>query len=109
MAHSVRPADESSYKLGRHPECIVHLERAIQDLLSDFGGEAWRLKAMSLARSMAAGCDSCGLKESSGILRSIESLLSLPQEETFGLKLSLAQRLLELIALLKEQASSSRN
>ena len=112
MDHLIRPPSESTFRiadaLSNFPRCIQALEAAIRDLLSNFWYEPLRKRAHELARAMSEGCKVCGFKESSGVLRSMESLLALPAEDTGGIQLSLTERLFELIGMLKDQARKAR-
>src|SRR5262245_1011293 len=108
MEHLVRPASESMFPaadlLLNFPRCIQALEIAIRETLANLWDESCRRKAHSLAQSMSDGCKVCGFKESSGLLRSLESLLALNVEETRGIQGSLGDRILDILALLKDQA-----
>jgi len=108
MTHLIRPPSESTFPaadaLLNFPRCIETLELAVRDLLINFWHEPLRERAWSLAQEMSDGCKVCGLRESSVLLRSLQSLLSLTAEDTQGIHRSIAERLLELIGILKEQA-----
>lgn len=112
MEHLIRPPSESSFQvadaLANLPRCIQALESAVREVLIHFWDESFRIRAHDLARAMSEGCKVCGFKESSGLLRSVESLLALSYEETRGIQRSLAERLFELISLLKEQSQKAR-
>jgi hypothetical protein len=108
MSHILRPPSESVFPVADAlmgvPRCILVLEVAVREVLSNFWDEPFRVKAHRFARSMSEGCKVCGFRESSGILRSIESLLALPYEDACEIRMSLAERLLDLVRLLKDQA-----
>ena len=108
--HVIRPPSEyivpAAGILGI-PHCIHLLESAVRDALIRFWQEPYRRRAYALARSVSGGCKVCGFKESSGLLRSLESLLSLSAEDTSGIQRSVAERILELLALLKEQVAKA--
>jgi hypothetical protein len=108
MTHILRPPSESVFSVADAlmgiPRCILVLESSIREVLSNFWDESLRIKAHGFARSMSDGCKVCGFRESSGILRSIESLLALSYDDACAIRLSLAERLLDLLRLLKTQA-----
>lgn len=114
MSHPLRPPSESTFPvadaLAGVPRCILLLEAAIRDVIAPFWDERSRKTAQRLARAMSGGCKACGFKESSGILRSMESLLALPIEDALPIRSSLGDRLTELVTMLREQApSGARN
>jgi len=108
MTHLIRPPSESTFPaadaLLNFPRCIATLELAVRDLLLNFWQEPLRERAWSLAQEMSDGCKLCGFRESSVLLRSLQALLALSVEDTKGIQRSIAERLLELIGILKEQA-----
>jgi len=108
MTHLIRPPSESTFPAAdvrlQVPRCIQTLELAVRDLLVNFWSEPLRRKAFALAQEMSDGCKICGFKESSMLLRSLQALLALTAADTRGIQRSVAERLLELIGLLKEQA-----
>jgi hypothetical protein len=112
MDHLIRPPSESAFPiadaLSNFPRCIQALEVSVHDLAANFWHEPLRKRAHELARAMSDGCKVCGFRESSGVLRSMESLLALPIEDTGGIQRSLTERLFELIGLLKDQARKAR-
>lgn len=107
MTHLIRPPSECTFPAAdsqlHFQRCLETLELAVGDLLINFWHEPLRSRAWSLAQEMSEGCKVCGLKESSVLLRSIQALLALSVEDTRGVQRSVAERLLELIGLLKEQ------
>jgi hypothetical protein len=111
MTHLIRPPSESTFPAAdsqlNFQRSIQTLELAVDDLLIHFWHEPLRTRAFTLAQEMAEGCRVCGVKESSVLLRSLQALLSLSVEDTRGIQRSIAERLLELIGLLKEQARRS--
>ncbi len=113
MSHILRPPSESPFSfadaVGGVPRCLLVLESALRKVLSDFWEERARRRALDLVGSLLGGCRECGFRESSGLLRSMNSLLSLPLESTAGIQLSLAERLLDLVGLMKDKARVSRN
>lgn len=112
MDHLIRPDSESMFPaadaLLNFPRCVQALEAAVRDTLSQFWDEPTRKRAHALAHSMSDGCKVCGFKESSGLLRSLESLLALSVEDTHGIQRSVGERMLDILTLLKEQARNSR-
>ncbi len=113
MGHILRPPSESAFSfadaIGGVPRCLLVLESAVRKVLSNFWEDRARRGALDLAAKLLSGCPDCGFRESSGLLRSLHSLLSMPVESTAGIQLSLAERLLDLVGLLKDQARLSRN
>jgi len=113
MHHVLRPGSDPGFAvtdvLGGIPRCVLVLESAVRRVLTDFWDDSSRRKALDLVRTITPGCRSCGFRESSGILRSMTTLLSLSQAATVGIQLSIAERLLELIDLLKGQSTKLRN
>ena len=113
MTHLIRPPSESTFPaadaLLNFPRCIETLELAVRDLLLNFWQEPLRERAWSLAQEMSDGCKLCGFRESSVLLRSLQALLALSIEDTKGIQRSIAERLLELIGILKEQARRTQS
>ncbi|HVR87621.1 MAG TPA: hypothetical protein VMU54_25060 [Planctomycetota bacterium] len=111
MAHLIRPPAEPAVAAANSrlnfQRCIRTLEFAVGDLLINFWHEPLRQRAGILVQKMSEGCKACGVQESSGLLRSLQALLSLSAEDTRGIQRSVAERLLELIGLLKEQVRRS--
>ena len=107
MSHVLRPASEKTFHLADAlagiPRCIVLLEAAVQDYISDFADEARRLQARDLARSLSAGCPECGFKASSGALRKLHSLLAVVPGSVPELHKSITDRLLHLVDLVKQE------
>jgi hypothetical protein len=106
--HVIRPPSESVLPAAEVlgiPHCLHLLESAVRDALIHLWEEPYRKRAHALARSITGGCSVCGFKESSGLLRSLESLLSLTVEDTSGIQRSVAERILEILALLKDQGA----
>lgn len=110
MSHILRPPSEKTFNiadaLAGIPRCVMTLESAIQDLAADFRDDARRARVRSLARSLSGGCPECGFRESDNVLRAIESLVALRPDADTHLHHSLNERLHQLLALLKAQASS---
>lgn len=108
MSHLLRPPSESAFPVADAlmgvPRCILVLETAVRDVLTPFWDERRRRIAHRVAQTMSGGCKVCGFKESSGILRSMESLLSLSAEDARAIQSSLGERLSELIGMLREHA-----
>jgi hypothetical protein len=112
LDHVIRPPSEyivptADAALGV-PRCIHALESAVREALVRFWDEPYRRRAHALARALSGGCKVCGFQESSGLLRSLESLLSLTADDTNGILRSVAERVLEILALLKDQVSRTR-
>ncbi len=108
MTHLIRPPSESPVPaadaLLKFARSIEALELAVRDLLVNFWHEPLRERAWSLAQEMSDGCKGGGFRESSVLLRSLQALLALSVEDTKGIQRSIAERLLELMGILKEQA-----
>ena len=113
MSHILRPPSDSAFSfsdaIGGVPRCLLVLDSAVRKVLTDFWEDAARTRALNLASSLLTGCRECGFRESSGLLRSMISLLSMPTDSTAGIQMSLAERLLDLVGLLKERSRVSRN
>jgi len=113
MTHLIRPPSECMFPaadaLVSVPRCIETLEVAVRDLLVNFWQEPLRERAWSLAQEMSDGCRDCGFRESSVLLRSLQALLALSVEDTRGIQRSIAERLLELIGILKERARRTQS
>jgi len=111
MSHVLRPASEKTFHLADAlagiPRCIVLLEAAVQDYVSDLADEARRLQARDLARSLAAGCPECGFKASSGALRKLHSLLAVQPGSVPELHTSIIDRLGHLVDLVKAEGKKS--
>ncbi|MCI0655522.1 MAG: hypothetical protein L0170_00425 [Acidobacteria bacterium] len=112
MDHLIRPASESMFPaadvLLNFPRCVQALDAAVRETLARLWDEPFRKRAHALAQSMSDGCKVCGFKESSGLLRSLESLLALTAEDTRGIQRSAGERMLDILSLLKEQARLGR-
>jgi hypothetical protein len=110
MSHVLRPSSAALYAISDEragiPRCIVLLEAAILNVLYDFHSEARRAKARDLVQSLSSGCRRCGFKESSGSLRKIDALLRVPPDTTPALQRSLADKLVELLGMLKAEAQA---
>jgi len=108
MSHLLRPPSDKTYSLAdlldRVPRCLLLVEQAVMDLLSDFADEETRLRARDMVQSLFHGCAVCGFRESSDVLRAMDSLLSLPLDTVAGIQLSVAERLVDLVGVLKAQA-----
>jgi hypothetical protein len=113
MSHILRPLSDSSFSfpdaIGGVPRCLLVLDSAVRKVLTDFWEDGARTRARDLAASLLTGCRECGFRESSGLLRSLLALLSMSVDSTAGIQMSLAERLLDLVGLLKERARVSRN
>lgn len=112
MEHLLRPPSESLFPtadaLLNFPRCLQVLETAVHDVLRHLWNEADRKRAHGLVQSLSEGCKVCGFRESSGLIRSLDSLLALGAEDVRGIQRSVAERMLEILALLREQALKSR-
>jgi hypothetical protein len=110
MSHVLRPSSAALFAISDEragiPRCIVLLEAALFNVLYDFHSEARRAKARDLVQSLSAGCRRCGFRESSGVLRKIDALLRVPPDTTPALQRSLADKLIELLGMLKAQAQA---
>src|SRR5262245_11072290 len=113
MDHLLRPPSESLFPtadaLLTFPRCLQVLETAVRDVLIHFWEDSYRRRALSAAQSLAAGCKVCGFRESSGLVRSLESLLTLTVDDVQGIQRSVGERMLDVLALLREQALKSRS
>ncbi|HLY76192.1 MAG TPA: hypothetical protein VKU80_18980 [Planctomycetota bacterium] len=113
MTHLIRPPGEPSLSGAEvhrdFPGSIRTLEEAVRGLLINFWHGPLRERARSIAREMSEACRVSGYKESAVLLRSIQALLSLSAEDTRGIQCSIAERLLELVGLLKEQAAEAES
>src|SRR5262249_39626442 len=112
MEHLLRPPSESPFPAPdavlNFPRCLQVLETAVRDVLIHFWEDSYRREALGQARALAGGCKVCGFRESSGLVRSLESLLSLTLAEVSGIQRSVGERLLDVLVLLREQALKSR-
>jgi len=108
MSHILRPPSEKTFKiadaLAGIPRCLLLLESALNDLISDPRDEAFRAKVVVQLRSLASGCKECGFRESSNLLRTLEATLPFLPGNSPGHNRSVADRLMELLAMLKAQA-----
>jgi hypothetical protein len=113
MSHILRPPSDSAFSftdaVGGVPRCLLVLDSAVRKVLTDFWEDGARTRARNLACSLLTGCRDCGFRESSGLLRSMVSLLSISADSTAGIQMSLAEKLLDLLGLLKERSRISRN
>ena len=110
MSHALRPRSEELYAISDSrsgiPRCIILLEGAVLNVLHDFHSESRRAKARELIQSLSAGCRKCGFRESSGVLRKLDALLRVPPDTSPAFQRSLAEKLVELLAMLKAQAQA---
>jgi hypothetical protein len=108
MSHLLRPASEKTFSLADAlagvPRCILILEAAVLDVLNDFHSETLRHAAREMTRTLSAGCPECGFHASHGTLRKIEALLRVPPKSAPELQKQIADKLVELVGLLKAQA-----
>ncbi len=113
MEHLLRPPSESLFPtadaLLNFPRCLQVLETAVRDVLIHFWDESYRRQALSAAQSLAGGCKVCGFRESSGLVRSLESLLTLTVADVQGIQRNVGERMLDVLELLREQAAKSRS
>jgi hypothetical protein len=112
MSHILRPPSEKTFKiadaLAGLPRCLLLLESAVEDLISDPRDEAFRAKVVGQLRSLASGCKECGFRESSNLLRTLEATLPFLPGNSPGHNRSVADRLQEILAMLKAQAVGKR-
>jgi hypothetical protein len=110
MSHLLRPPSEKTFKLADAvagvPRCILILEAGILEVLNDFHSETVRAAARELTQTLSAGCKECGFVSSDSSLRRIEALLRVPPAAVPELQKSIADKLLELLGMLKAQAQS---
>jgi hypothetical protein len=108
MSHLLRPPSEKTFRaadaLNNTPRCILLLEAGLVDLLTHPLDEKRRTHARDLARTLSAGCPQCGFHASSRTLRKIEALLRIPPKDAPELQARIADKLLDLVALLKDEA-----
>ena len=108
MSHLLRPPSEKTFKiadaLAGIPRCILILESAILDVLNDYHSESLRHAARDMSRTLSAGCEQCGFKGSDATLRKIEALLRVPPKAAPELQRQIADKLIELVGMLKAQA-----
>lgn len=113
MSHLLRPASEKTFNLADAlagvPRCVLILESAILDVLNDFHSETLRHAARDMTRTLSAGCKECGFVASHSSLRKIEALLRVPPKAVPELQKSIADKLLELVGMLKAQAQSKES
>lgn len=109
MGHVLRPASEKTFNiadaLAKIPRCVLMVDSAANDVVADLRDDDVRAKARDLVRSLSAGCPECGFRESHGVLRNLYSLLAVAPGGSARLQRSYADRLLELVALLKAGAT----
>lgn len=84
---------------------VRNLERSIQDLLANFWEEPFRHYAHELASTLLSSSKAYGFLELASVARAITSLLALRMEDVITLEDALREKLLELVALLKELAA----
>jgi|SRR5579862_8584160 len=108
MSHLLRPPSEKTFNLADAlagvPRCILILESAILDVLNDFHSESQRHTAREMTRALSAGCRECGFSASLSTLRKIEALLRVPPKAAPELQRQIADKLIELVGMLKAQA-----
>jgi hypothetical protein len=113
MDHLLRPPSESRFPTAdailNFPRCLRVLETAVRDVLAHLWDETYRTRAHGLAQSLSGGCKVCGFRESSGLVRSLESLLALRVDEIRGIQRSVADRMFDILSLLREQALTRRS
>jgi len=112
MSHILRPPSEKTFKiadaLAGIPRCLLLLESALSDLIAHPRDGAFRAKVVGQLRSLSAGCKECGFRESSNLLRTLEATLPFLPGNSPGHNRSVADRLLEILAMLKAQAIGQR-
>src|SRR5262245_48038331 len=112
MEHLLRPPSDAvlpaADALLEFPRCLQVLEAAVADLLGHAWEDPYRTKALELVKSLISGCKVCGFRESSGLLRSLDSLLCLSADDVGAIRQAVADRMREILALLRQQALSSR-
>jgi hypothetical protein len=110
MSHILRPPSEKTFKiadaLAGIPRCLLLLESAVNDVISEPRDDDARIKVRDQARSLRAGCLECGFRESSNLLRSLESTLPFLPRNSPNLHRSVADRLMEILAMLKAKAQA---
>jgi hypothetical protein len=86
------------------PRAVCLLEDELRRVLVSFWAEPSRSRAQELARALAGASSLRGLKRSSRLFRSLESLLSMPVGDAFAIRIPLSEKLIEIVCLLKEEA-----
>jgi len=86
------------------PRCVRLVEEGVLDLICDFRDADARGRARDRVRSLYDGCPECGFRESQDVLRTLEALLSLPPTAVSGGSLGMADRLIDLVGLMKLHA-----
>ena len=108
MSHLLRPASEKTFRAADAqagtPRCLLILEAALQDLISDPYDELRRKYARETVRTLSAGCEQCGFHGSHVTIRKIEALLRVPPKAAPELEKQIGDKLLELVGILKAQA-----
>lgn len=110
MSHLLRPPSEKTFSLADAlagvPRCILILEAGILEVLHDFHSETVRAAARELTQTLSAGCKECGFHGSHSTLKKIEALLRVPPDAAPELQKQIADKLMELVGMLKAQAQS---
>ena len=112
MGHILQPPSEKTFSiadaLARIPRCVLLVESAVLALIDAPQDENLRHKARDLVRTLSTGCPECGFKESQRSLRKLTSLLAIIPGGSAALQQSVAERLIEQIALLKAHAQQPK-
>jgi hypothetical protein len=110
MSHLLRPPSEKTFNIADSlagiPRCIHILEAALVDVLNDYHSESLRHVARDMTRTLSAGCPQCGFHGSHAVLRKIEALLRVPPKAAPELQRQIADKLIELVGMLKAQAQA---
>jgi hypothetical protein len=88
------------------PRCVRRVEEGVLDLICDFRDADARGRARDRVRSLYDGCPECGFRESLDVLRTLEALLTVPPHVVPGGLLGMADRLIDLVGLMKRHALS---
>lgn len=103
----VGAALSASEFLSNLPRCVRLLETAVREVQAQFWLEAPRRRALEITEALSDGCKVCGFKETSGILRSLQGLLSLSYGDAAAIRTPLQEKLAELLAMLRDHARAA--
>lgn len=98
-----RPAADFASDFAR---ASARLEDAVHDLIASGWDEPKRRQAHELASALAEAAKASGWKELGGILQAVASLLAMPLGDVIAHRAAHREKLLELLALLKDSPAS---
>lgn len=102
------PADRfSPREVVRHflltlPDSVGELEQAVLELLDSEWDELLRSRAHQIASALADASAASGLSDLATVVRAMASLLKLRLEDALAIEDRLREKLVELLAILKE-------